>query len=341
MSELDPRQETILRAVIIEYVTGAEPIGSEALVQRYELGVRAATVRNEMAELSERGYLEQPHTSAGRIPSDQGYRYYVDRISQPLAPSGSSKAQLRNTVAEGDALHEMLRNTARALSGLTHLLTVAATVRDSDLIVRSALFSALGPRQALLVLALSNGQIENRLIECPPGLTLEDIGAANEFLASSVKDKTLGGLKKIRVAAGEVANPGERVVQILSITVRQLARDLTRGVVVTEGEKYMFLQPEFHKDMSKLSDLLDQLGQIDFLYEAVPPSSPQVVTIGREHQHGVLRAMSVVRHGFSIGDRQAGMIALIGPTRMNYDSSIPLVTFTAQALSDSLTKFFG
>src|SRR5579872_5234277 len=167
MAELDPRKETILRAIIIEYVGTAEPIGSEALLQRYELGVRSATIRNEMAEMSDLGYLEQPHTSAGRIPSDMGYRYYVDRLLEDRRVGETARQQVKQIASEGDALQELLRDTARILSRITRLLTVATTIRDHQVTVRNAVISALGPQQALLVLVLSNGHVENRMLECP------------------------------------------------------------------------------------------------------------------------------------------------------------------------------
>src|SRR6185312_6059439 len=125
MSQLDARKQTILQAIIIEYVTGAEPVGSEALVQKYELGVKSATVRNEMAEMSDLGYLEQHHTSAGRIPSDLGYRYYVDHLILLRDVDEQSKSKVKNGAEEGDALQSMLRDTVRALSRVTHLLGVA------------------------------------------------------------------------------------------------------------------------------------------------------------------------------------------------------------------------
>src|SRR3954447_6189397 len=121
MSELDPRKQTILRAIIVEYVDAAEPVGSEMLVQKYALGVKSATVRNKMAEMSELGYLEQPHTSAGRIPSDLGYRYYVDRLLQIPELAESAKSRVRGAAEDGEALQSLLRDTTRALSRLTHL----------------------------------------------------------------------------------------------------------------------------------------------------------------------------------------------------------------------------
>src|SRR5687768_17230261 len=175
MHDLDPRKQTLLRAIIFEYVTGFEPVASEMLVSKYDLGIKSATVRNEMAEMSELGYLEQPHTSAGRIPSDQGYRYYVDRLIIQREPELAAKQKLKGAAEEGDALQELLRDTTRVLSRLTHSLSAAAIVRDSSLVVRNTIITAMGPQQALLVVVLSNGHVENRMIEIPPGLTLQDL----------------------------------------------------------------------------------------------------------------------------------------------------------------------
>ncbi|HLK16851.1 MAG TPA: heat-inducible transcriptional repressor HrcA, partial [Fimbriimonadaceae bacterium] len=340
MAELDPRKETILRAIIIEYVGTAEPIGSEALLQRYELGVRSATIRNEMAEMSDLGYLEQPHTSAGRIPSDMGYRYYVDRLLEDRRVGETARQQVKQIASEGDALQELLRDTARILSRITRLLTVATTIRDHQVTVRNAVISALGPQQALLVLVLSNGHVENRMLECPTGLTLQDVGAANEFLVSTVAGRTLRGLARVKSPASGTSVASDKLLGLLCGTIRQACRDLTRGKVVTEGEEYMFGQPEFRGNASVLSELLERLSQTDFLYDALSADAPQTVTIGRENKEP-LHQFSVVRRSFFVGPEEAGVLAVIGPTRMNYDESIPLVNFTAEVLSGGLTRYLG
>jgi heat-inducible transcriptional repressor len=342
MSELDPRKQTILRAIIIEYVTAAEPIGSEALVQKYKLGVKSATVRNEMAEMADLGYLEQPHTSAGRIPSDLGYRYYVDHLILTRDLDEMAKNRVKGATDDGDALHILLRDTVRALSRVTHLLGVATTVRDSHVSVRTAVVSALGPSQALVVLVLSNGQVENRMVEVPAGLTLEDVGRANELLTSALVGKDLRTLTRSKTPTGVGSPAIDKLIASLWANIRSIARDLTRGVLITEGEEYMYAQPEFQRDLIALQLLLEELTESEVLFDAVSPSEQaRPVTIGRENRHATMQQLSVVRKSFYIGNQEAGVIALVGPTRMNYDRGIPLVNYTAKALGDSLTKFFG
>lgn len=343
MSDLDPRKQTILRAVVIEYVTSAEPIASETLVQKYELGVRSATVRNELAEMAEMGYLEQPHTSAGRVPSDRGYRYYVDRLFESRELERETKQQVRGVADEGEALQSLLRETTRVLSRLTHLLTAAAIVRDSAVTVRNLVVSALGPQQALMVVVLSNGHVENRMIECPVGLTLQDVGAVNELLAGAASGKTLRALSRAKPPTSPGQPAADQMVALAWQALRGIARELTRGNLIVEGEEFLFGQPEFQRNVQALTTLLDSLQDSGALYEALsaPGESSQTVKIGRENRHEQLHQLSIVRQSFFVGENEAGAIAIIGPTRMAYDSSIPLVNYTAKALSESLTRFFG
>ena len=339
MHELDPRKQRLLRAIVVEYVIGAEPVASEQLVQRYDLGVKSATVRNEMAEMSDMGLLEQPHTSAGRIPSDSGYRFYVDRlIVERTIDEGQQKA-LQHATEDTEALQDLLRDTAKVLSRATTQLGVATTTKDTSVTIRTAILSALGPTQALLVLALSNGHIENRMIECPKNLTLEDIGATNQALQLQVvgKDlKTLTKSKPLPVSNAII----EKLLALVWTQIRTIAKQLTRGKLITEGEEFLFSKPEFQRDASALADLFRQLDETDVLYDAVSPKA-DIVTIGKENRSEQMHRFSVVRKGYYIGGQEVGVVAIVGPTRMDYDGSIPLVNYTADALSRSLTRFFG
>ncbi|MCC7229034.1 MAG: heat-inducible transcription repressor HrcA [Fimbriimonadaceae bacterium] len=342
MKELDSRKQTILQAVIIEYVSGAEPVGSELLVQKYELGVKSATVRNELAEMSELGYLEQPHTSAGRIPSDMGYRFYVDRLLDKREPDAHSKNKLADVASEGDVLQNLLRDTTRALSRLTHLMSVATTVKDVGLNIKSAIISAIGPHQALCVFALSNGRIENRLVECPIGLSLQDIGIVNELLGATVTGKTVRSLAKAKMPTASQSAVADILIASVWTQLKSIVKDATRGMLVAEGEEFMFAQPEFQRDLAALTDFIDYLNSSDVLYDAIGSQvNTQTVTIGRENRQEQLHQMSVVRQSFFVGENEAGVISLVGPTRMAYESGIPLVGYTAKVLSESLTKYFG
>jgi len=342
MSGLSDRKEQILRAVVIEYVTGSEPVPSDLIATKYELGVRSATVRNEMAEITDMGLLEQPHTSAGRVPSDVGYRYYVDRLVVQRAVSMDEGSRIRGAATDEEPLRDLVQETAKALSRLTHLLSAALTVRNAEVLVRSAVLTAIGPDKALVVLVLQNGHVENRLIDLPPGVTLDQLGMVNEALIALASGVTLKQLDRSKAPAN--GNPGvDRLLRICHTALKAMAKDLTRGHLVTEGEEYIFAQPEFMRNPDALANLVRSMEDEEGLISALgaPLAGPGEVTIGREHLSESMRPLSMVRQTFYVGETEAGTLAIIGPTRMDYDRNIALLDFTAQAVSQTLTRLMS
>lgn len=341
MDQLDQRKQTILRAVIFEYVRGAEPIGSEMLAAKYELGVKGATIRNELSDLAEMGYLEQPHTSAGRIPSDRGYRYFVDRLIVAGDPATESKNKVKGAAEEGDALQDLLTETTRVLSRLTHQLTAATIVKNQNLTIKSIVASALGPKQAIVVVVLSNGHVENRMVEVPAELTLVELGQVNEWLTQKLIGQSLRAATRIKPPIND--ERGSKLLSVVFTALKSISKEVNRISVTTQGEEFLFGQPEFNKDTQALAEMLDSLKESELLADAIqtPSDQPQLVTIGKEHRYPQLQKLSLIRQSFFVGENEAGVIAIIGPTRMAYEQGIPLVNFTAKALSDSLTRFLG
>lgn len=342
MEPISTRKEQVLRAVIIEYVRAAEPVSSDHILKSYELGVRSATIRNELSELADLGLLEQPHTSAGRIPSDQGYRYFVDRLMVTRNPGQKSKERVESAAQREETLKELLRDSTRILSQLLQLCCAAATLKDSQVRVQSSLVTALGADKVLMVLMTHSGMVENRILECPPGLTLEDIGRVNAQLNEKVTGRTLGELAGL----GYDANPRDRAEDLYAKAasmIRAAAEDLTRGHLITEGEEYILAQPEFQRDPGALEMVVRALEQDQALRDAVigMEDKPRSATIGREHKEEALQKLSMVRRMFYVGEEKAGALAIIGPTRMNYERSSSLLDYTARAITQTLTRLFG
>lgn len=342
MSSLSERQQNILKAVVIEYIIAAEPISSDFITQNYALGVRSATVRNELAEITELGLLEQPHTSAGRIPSDQGYRFYVDHmIGQKRIPL-EDRQKIEKSLNEEETTRELVAESIKALSRASRLLTAAITVRDSHVQIRHVVVTALGPDRALLVIVLANGHTENRIIECPAGLTLEQLGRVNSALESIVANKSLTSVLKAKPII-----TGEEIINILIkraiSTLKSVAKELTAGHIVFEGEEFIIAQPEYIRDPDSLAELIDSLGDEDSLMAELgaPLHQNQDISIGRENRLQRHRTLSFIRRPFHVGNDQAGVVAVIGPTRMSYERNVALLDFTADAISKTLTKLFA
>ncbi|MBS1715943.1 MAG: heat-inducible transcription repressor HrcA [Armatimonadetes bacterium] len=334
MDPISNRQEQILQAVIVEYVTGAEPVPSETIVKKYQLGVRSATVRSELAEITELGLLDQPHTSAGRVPSDRGYRYYVDRLLVEREPEGQEKKSVRAAAEEEDTLRTLLQETTKALSRLTHLLSAAAVLRDAQLRVRSVLLTAVGPGRSLLVIVFQNGHIENRLIDCPPGTTILQLGDVNAALSRSADGQTIGSLAKAKPPSHDDAATNA-VLKTAWNALKSTAKEITRGKLITEGEEYVLAQPEFQRSMDEMQSLLASIEDEEALLSAV---SGEGVTIGRENKLESMHGLTILRRSFFAGEEEAGTLAIVGPKRMHYDRTLALLDYSAKAVSDALSK---
>ncbi|GIV03505.1 MAG: heat-inducible transcription repressor HrcA [Fimbriimonadales bacterium] len=348
LEDLTRRKQQILRAVVIEYVNSAEPVGSEIVARRYRLGVGPATVRNEMAEMSERGYLEQPHTSAGRIPSDTGYRYYVDRLAKPeVKPEKARRVKsLSRLQAE---LSELLRETCRCLARLTQYVSAAVTVGERSLYVRQVSLTSIAPERALLILVLSSGAIENRIVSASPDVTMRELHAAAGLLNEAAEGKTLYQLSRTSsLDTSHLTPPAARLAQAAWQELRSVARASTAGRAIAEGTAVLLAHPEFQKDYNLLAGLVQIMDNPRVLAEAIEraseagPNAEQQrrvsVTIGRENPIEAFRKMAIVAAKFYAGEEEAGTIAVIGPTRMRYTETIPLVETAASAITDALTK---
>lgn len=337
MDKLSDRKRHILRAIVIEYVESAEPVASDLIASKYGLGVRSATVRNEMAEITDMGYLAQPHTSAGRIPSDHGYRYYVDYLSEPKEAGPDSV----KTLKRDEDVRSLVQEATRALSRMTRLMAAATTVRDGNVRAKHAVVTALGPEKALFVVVLDSGHTENRIVECPVGLTLEQIGQVNEALQSLVAGRTLLELTKCRpVPAGSPQI--DALLSSVAARTRAMAKELTRGFFIVEGEEFMLSQPEFLREPTSLANLMDSLHDPESLRKelATQPGSQRGVTIGRENADEGHYHLSFMRQPFYLGSNEAGLFAVIGPTRMDYDRNTTMLDITAQSVTQILTKLF-
>lgn len=337
---LDARKEQILEAVVNEYISSAEPIASEMIAQKYQLGVRSATIRNELVDLSQLGYLAQPHTSAGRIPSDLGYRYFIDHMVVLRDIDSDSKTRVRQTTEAGEVLQNILQSSTSLLSNMTMLLSAAVTFSDQNARVVNAMVSALSSETALLVLIFSSGHVENRLIQCPPGLSLADIGKINDELKVKVAEKSVSVLLSIKTSSDQPPGPYSKFHQSVMQMLKSIAKKMTVGKFFVAGQEYLFTQPEFAKNPSPVDRLLQGFREGDAMQQEIlnPTSENPNVSIGTENSSLPMQPFSIIRQSFSVRGQKSGVIALIGPTRMDYAYTIPVLDFHAYAISQVLSR---
>jgi heat-inducible transcriptional repressor len=331
MSELGDRQAAILRAVVREYIRSAEPVGSKHLVGTYHLNVSPATVRNDMALLEELGYLAQPHTSAGRIPTDRGYRYFVD--SGPPAKLGKpNERRLSEEIsAEPTDLEELLRRASDALSRFTSYAAAVLTPRLQTSRLRHLDVAWLAPRVAVVVLIADGGRVEKRTIELHADISEPDLDHAADSLNRNLGGLRLDDAEAKADALAEKAPDAERaliegVADAIATLVEAEQRVILGGTSNLADERTV-VAPE---ELRKVYEVIDRPSDLRrVLSDAESPAS---VRIGSELEVEGLRSWSVVVAPYG-ADASVGVI---GPTRMDYLRAMASVSLVARILEDTI-----
>lgn len=336
------RRRSILRAVINDYVETAEPVGSETLARKYDFGVKPATIRNELAAMSELGYLRQPHTSAGRIPSDLGYRFYVDELMpEPhLGPDETAHARRSYDPFESE-IEEILQRTCRILSGLTRYTSIATAPQMDTISIKQVALLLIGAGKLLAVIVMNNGRIDHRSVDSNIDLKLDKVTAMTNFINERFQDADLKELirKADRELPPEIAGMHDLYKRVLSVLKQALATN-DEDEIFVNGTSNILKQPEFtHSD--RLASLLDALESRRDLFQVLSQSilgREVTVVIGAENMIEEMQECSFVASSYTIGTRVCGRIAVIGPTRMDYRRAVAAVEFMALNLSSLLTS---
>ena len=331
---LDERKAAILRAVVEEYIDTAQPVGSSHVATAPGVDVSSATVRNEMAGLEAEGYLRQPHTSAGRVPTEKGYRFFVDHLRRPARLPGPSAEEVRDFFARahGEA-EQMLAETSRLLSNLTNLTGVVVAPGPAEASVRSVQLVTLGPASALLVVVLSDGTVEKHTIDVPEGIGEARVAAATAHLSACLSARRRGDPLVVpptgdhahrhagRPGRGHAGRaPGRRSRPRLRGRHRRMAQAF--DAIETVREVLGILEQQFVV-VSLLRDVIDR---------------GLAVAIGSETGVAPLAECALVVAPYEVEGERAGTIGVLGPTRMNYPQALAAVAVVSSRLSDRLTE---
>ena len=347
--ELTPRERRVLEAVIQSYVKTAEPAGSRVLSRRHGLGVSPATIRNTMSDLEEKGFLTHPHTSAGRVPTDKAYRTYVDSIlSAPPGPIvGAERAQLHAEISASHATIEtILRRAAQSLGVLTQELGVALGPRLDATVLRSLELVRSGGDRLLLVLTLEGGVVRTVFVEVRGSIAESAVSEVTRVLNERLAGHTL---RELRASVGERLRDSStkpEAKELLNIFVQEgeqlldAALPLSEGSVIVGQASVLASQPEFGggENLRRLLSLTEEPARLADALRVKHKGDlrPGVsITIGGEHGDPRLDQFTVVTAEYHAG-ALAGVIGVIGPTRMSYEKVISLVQHTSRLLSDLL-----
>ncbi len=332
---LDDRKAAILRAVVEEYIQTAQPVGSSHVARQTGLAVSPATVRNEMSQLEHEGYLYQPHTSAGRVPTDKGYRFLVDSLTTPGVLDDGRAQQVRAFFARAHgALERMLADTSRLLTGLTDYAAVVTAPNAESLTLRSVQLVSLSPRVVLVLAVLSNGTIEKRTLDLAPDAEPGDatVGAASSHLAVSLTGAVWGSTPLL-IATGDAA-----VDDLANRALVTLAATAPTGndQVYVGGAARMAAAFDAVDTIRQVLSIMEQQYVLVTLLRDVLDSGLSVA-IGTEHGMQSLADCSLVVAPYEVeGDR--GTIAILGPTRMHYDQALAAVGVVSERLGRALSE---
>ncbi len=339
---LDDRKVRVLRAIVEDYVTTAEPVGSRTIARKYNLGVSPATIRNEMADLEEMGYLEQPHTSAGRIPSDLGYRYYVDWLMPEVTLSAKVLESIHQAFEEkAREIQSLIQQTVRILSDTTNYLAVVLGPQLHAARFHRLSVVPLTGGSALLVLVTDAGFVHTAFTTRPEGMTDEELHGLFDYLSRRLSGVNLEECADAaeKILNSEILAYKSVIGEALSF-LRSMVVDDPEEKVYTGGTSRLFDQPEF-RDMDKAKAILGMLEHdqaIRRLINAHVNQDSVLVSIGGETGMSEIQDCSLVGAAFSIGGHAAGKIAVLGPKRMDYARVIEVVKCVQAKLSDAFSK---
>ena len=339
--ELSERKKKVLRSVVDLYIRTAEPVGSKAITALPDMKYSSATIRNEMADLTALGYLEQPHTSAGRIPSAAGYRLYVDELMMDYRLSIDETKSINTAIeAKMQRVDKLVEKVARLVSQATNLPAISAASRSANACVKRFEMIYAGQGSFILVLMLPGDQVVNKLIKLPLNVEESDLKILSAVLNASMTDIPLEEItaelmEKVMRSAGAAAS---LVPIILDFTQETLKNQASTNMAVY-GQSRLLGLPEY-QDVGKAQRFLASIDEdaLSNLPAVMQNANGTKVLVGPENVADELKDSSVVMTKFDIGDGMQGMIGVVGPTRMDYAQITARLSYFAESLSKQFTK---
>ncbi|HET9095692.1 MAG TPA: heat-inducible transcriptional repressor HrcA [Candidatus Baltobacteraceae bacterium] len=337
---LDKRKAYILATVVYEYIATAEPVASQALTQKYNLGVSSATVRNELAELEAGGYLVQPHTSAGRVPSDAGYRMYVDQLMHPEQLATDDRKRIRDELRDASReLDEIIEGTTRLLGRLSKNLAFVTKPANDSATFRHIQLIWLSARTGVAIVVTSIGVSAQSMFELANDATPDDLTRLSNALNARLGNRSLREIGERDVAAAtQELGLGEDVKKAVLAALHG-ASSADAPTLSSSGAQNLLDQPEFH-DLRKLRSILRIVEEQKTLYDLVADSmnaEAPAVKIGHELGVEEMTDFSIVTVPYRFGAHAIGMLSILGPRRMPYARLMALASGTAETLSERLS----
>lgn len=335
---IDDRKIKILEAIINDYVNTGEPVGSRTIAKKYDLGVGSATIRNEMSDLEDMGYLEQPHTSAGRVPSSKGYRLYVDNLMQQSKVSPEEELQIKKYIIDCTMLEvdKIVKQASALLSELTNLTCVVQTPSVKKSHIKSVQLLIVDEHDLVSMVVTDSGLIKNHRIRVNKAPTISELNEINALINRRLKNLTIEeiNLEVITNLKSDLKGYDDLFNAIVPVLYETLKEE-TSSEIFMEGTTNIFNYPEYN-DIDKAKEILNLLYDKDCVVELIEPHGDITVKIGDENYIPEAKNCSVISAEYSLGDRPIGTIGLIGPRRINYSRVIAIMAQVMKELNHTL-----
>ncbi|CAH0119644.1 MULTISPECIES: heat-inducible transcriptional repressor HrcA [unclassified Paenibacillus] len=339
---LTERQRMILTAIVDDYIRSAEPVGSRSISKRGEVGFSPATIRNEMSDLEELGFLEQPHTSAGRIPSHRGYRYYVDHLVKFGEIDEEDLNLMKSFFAEKiSAMEQLIQHAAAILSNMTKYTSIVLGPEVFDTSLRHFQLLPLSEHTAVAIIVTNTGHVENKTLTLPAGVSASELEKIANILNHRLTGVPLYKLKSKLI--NEVGREMRKYVSHYEELIDVVEQALEGGGdhrVFLSGATNMLNQPEF-RDVDKVKtilDLLEETPTITKIISSVPDGIQ--VRIGTENNHQAFNNCSLITATYTVEGKTMGTIGILGPTRMEYGKVLGLLNYLSKDLTIVLERWF-
>lgn len=338
------RARRLLRALIERYVRDGQPVGSRTLSRDSDLDLSPATIRNVMADLEDMGFICAPHTSAGRVPTAQGYRFFVDTLMRvkPMTTRAVQQVQRQLAVEAGDA-PAVMSSASSLLSQFTKMAGVVTVPRPERVTLRQIEFLPLTERRVLAILVINTAEVQNRILSTPREYSRDELQVAANFINDRCAGMELGQIRSVIVDELEKARDTMNQAMIDVVSVAQSVIDqgaAPKGEYIMAGETNLMDFSEL-SDVEKLRRLFEAFNEkrdlLDLLDRSIAASGVQIF-IGEESGYKILDDLSVVASPYVVDDEVVGVLGVIGPTRMAYDRIVPVVDITAKLLSNILNS---
>jgi heat-inducible transcriptional repressor len=343
---LEPRSEAILRAIIEEYVATAQPVGSQALVSRYGIGVSPATVRNVMAELEMLGFLDHPHTSAGRVPTDKGYRLYVESITDAVALAPVEQLMIRHQFGQIDyASDQWFRLAAATLATATHVAGIATAAKPPSCRIRRVDLAPAGPRTLSLVVILAEGPVRQVVLATERPYADAQIEDASRSLAQLLAGRSARGAANVLADLDAARPPVDPILVRATSRVVQLMREFDASAVedvFSDGLLNVMDAPEFARSetLRRVFGVLQDRAYLGDLMPQLTLSGKVHVIIGSENEHRGMHDVSLVLAPYGRAGRAVGVVGVLGPTRMAYPHAISTVRYVSGLMNELVDHLY-